>query len=166
MKSSTSIKYTQIGVIHTPFKESKGTPGQPVAAPDSIATVELFPQYAEGLVDIEGFSHLILLFHMHKVKNAPLIITPFLDNKEHGVFATRSPARPNPIGLSVVKLEKVEHHILHISGVDILDGTPLLDIKPFIPAFDMRIANKTGWFDTIEHVEKKIIGFKDDGRFS
>jgi tRNA (adenine37-N6)-methyltransferase len=161
-KRKNSILYHSIGVIHSPFKESIGTPIQPVASPNSKATVEVFDEYAEGLADIEGFSHLILIFHMHLVNQPKLKVIPFLDSAEHGVFATRSPVRPNPIGFSVVQLEKVDGNILHITEVDIIDGTPLLDIKPFVPAFDVRKANKIGWFDKM-NIEIDII--KDDGRF-
>jgi tRNA (adenine37-N6)-methyltransferase len=161
-KKDDSILYYPIGVIHSPYKESNGTPIQPVAAPESVATVELFEEFAEGLKDISGFSHLILIFHMHLIKKSKLRVIPFLDTEEHGVFATRAPGRPNPIGFSVVKLERVEGTILHITGVDIIDGSPLLDIKPFVPAFDVRIAERTGWF---EKMDNKISTIKDDGRF-
>jgi tRNA (adenine37-N6)-methyltransferase len=161
-KKENSILYQSIGVIHSPYKESIGTPIQPVASPNSKATVEVFEEYVEGLTDIEGFSHIILIFHMHLIKKSPLKVIPFLDTAEHGVFATRSPGRPNPIGFSVVRLEKVDGNILHITGVDIIDGTPLLDIKPFVPAFDVCKATKIGWF---ESVEIKTVTIKDDGRF-
>ena len=157
-----TISYQPIGIIHSPFKESKGTPIQPVASPNSKATVEIFDEYVGGLTDIEGFSHLILIFHMHLTKESSLKVIPFLDTVEHGVFATRSPGRPNPIGFSVVQLEKVNGNIFYISGIDIIDGTPLLDIKPFVPAFDVRKANKIGWF---EMKDIEIATTKDDGRF-
>jgi tRNA-Thr(GGU) m(6)t(6)A37 methyltransferase TsaA len=161
-KRTSSVIYQPIGIIHSPFKEPKGTPIQPVAAPESEATVEVFVDYAEGLKDIEGFSHLILIFHMHLTKSRQLKVIPFLDTIEHGVFATRSPGRPNPIGFSVVKLEKIEGNLLYIKGVDMIDGSPLLDIKPFIPAFDVRNADKTGWFEKINDTTSTT---KDDGRF-
>ena len=157
-----SISYRSIGIVHSPFKVSFGTPIQPVASPDSKARVEIFEEYAEGLTDIEGFSHLILIFHMHLIKNAPLKVIPFLDTFHRGVFATRSPGRPNPIGFSVVELEKVEGNSLQIKGIDIIDGTPLLDIKPFVPAFDVRKAHKMGWF---EKKDSRIETIQDDGRF-
>jgi tRNA-Thr(GGU) m(6)t(6)A37 methyltransferase TsaA len=157
-----TISYQPVGIIHSPFKDSIGTPIQPVASPNSRATVEIFDEYAEGLNDIEGFSHLILIFHMHLIKKSPLKVIPFLDTDERGVFATRSPGRPNPIGFSVVQLEKIKGNVLYISGIDIIDGTPLLDIKPFVPAFDVRKANKIGWFEKVD-IEKVTI--KDDGRF-
>jgi tRNA-Thr(GGU) m(6)t(6)A37 methyltransferase TsaA len=157
-----SILYRPIGIIHSSFKESKGTPIQPVASLNSSATVEVFDEFAAGLMDIEGFSHLILIFHMHLIKKPLLKVIPFLDTEAHGVFATRSPGRPNPIGFSVVELEKSSGNMLYVKGVDIIDGTPLLDIKPFVPAFDVRVANKIGWF---EKVNTEISVVKDDGRF-
>ncbi len=156
------ISYQPIGIVNSSFKDSIGTPIQPVASPKSKATVEIFDEYAEGLSDIEGFSHIILIFHMHLIKKSQLKVIPFLDTDEHGIFATRSPGRPNPIGFSVVKLEKRNGNILHIIGIDIIDGTPLLDIKPFVPAFDVHKASKIGWFENVNfHIEK----IKDDGRF-
>ena len=154
--------YRPIGVIHSDFKSSIGTPIQPVASLASVAKVEVFPEFAEGLRDIDGFSHIILIFHMHLVTKPQLEVVPFLDTETHGVFATRSPARPNPIGFSVVELEKIKGNKLYVKGVDIIDGTPLLDIKPFVPAFDVRQAHKMGWF---EKINKDMNATKDDGRF-
>jgi tRNA (adenine37-N6)-methyltransferase len=162
VKVSDSILYHPIGIVHSPFKDPKGTPIQPIGGQDIPATVEIFDEYAEGLKDIEGFSHLILIFHMHLIKDFQLKAIPFLDTTEHGIFATRAPARPNPIGFSVVRLEKAEGCVLHIRDVDILDETPLLDIKPFVPMFDAREAEKTGWFTDKGN---KIFDKKDDGRF-
>lgn len=132
------------------------------AASQETGTIEIYPQYAEGLRDIEGFSHIILLYHFHLAKAGPLLVKPFLDDQTRGVFATRSPSRPNPIGLSTVQLTRIEGNILHIKGVDILDGTPVLDIKPYLPQFDHRIPCRIGWFQ-----EKigKLNDAKDDGRF-
>lgn len=163
IQEAGKICYTPIGVVHSSFKESKGTPAQPVAAPQSIGKIEIFEQYCEGLTDLEGFSHLIVLFHMHLINKHPLKVIPFLDTVEHGVFATRSPGRPNPIGYSVVKLDRIENNILHVSGVDIIDNSPILDIKPYVNSFDFRRADKCGWFDTVEINLSKA---KDDGRFS
>lgn len=159
---ANAILYHPIGIIHSPYKESKGTPIQPVAGSGNEAVVEIYPDYAEGLKDIEGFSHLILIFHMHLIRNSQLKVVPFLDTYEHGVFATRAPGRPNPIGFSIVRLEKVEGTLLYIKDIDILDGSPLLDIKTFIPAFDIRNADRTGWFSKNDHDISKT---QDDGRF-
>ena len=154
--------YKPIGVILSPFKEPKGTPIQAAAAWDVAGVIEIKPEYAAGLKDIEGFSHLILLYHFHLVKETSLVVKPFLDNEPHGIFATRSPGRPNAIGLSVVRLSKVEENRLHILDVDIIDGTPLLDIKPYVAEFDVRKAVKNGWFEKNVH---KLATTKDDGRF-
>ena len=139
------ISYKPIGIIHSPFKKPLGTPIQPTAAESICGTVEIFPEYAEGLKDIEGFSHIILLYHFHLSKRSQLLLKPFLDNKVHGVFAVRAPNRPNPIGISVVRLIGREGNLINICNVDIIDGTPLLDIKPYIPELDMRQVTKKGW---------------------
>ncbi len=141
-----AITYTPIGVIHTPWIEMAGTPVQSVAADDAAGRVEITPEYAAGLRDIAGFSHLILLYHLHHITGSALEVTPYLDTATHGIFATRSPKRPNAIGFSVVRLVGVDGATLHIRGVDMLDGTPLLDIKPYVPAFDRWDAERTGWF--------------------
>ena len=157
------IKYNPIGVIHSPFKEPKGTPIQPAAAKDIDGTVEVFPEYVEGLKDVEGFSHIILIYHFHLSRGAPLKVKPYMDNEAHGVFAMRGPSRPNPIGISIVRLVRVEQNVLHIQDVDIVDGTPLLDIKPYVPEFDIRKVEKMGWLEKNVH---KLSISKDDGRFT
>lgn len=158
----SEIIYRPIGVVHSPFNEPKNVPIQPTASKGTMGTIEIYPEYVEGLRDLEGFSHIILLYYFHLIKNCSLMVKPFLDDKCHGIFATRSPARPNKIGLSIVRLIKVEKHILQIQDVDILDGTPLIDIKPFVPEFDSRKDVKIGWFnEKISKLEK----VKDDGRF-
>ena len=158
----TTIKYSPIGVIHSPFKRPKGTPIQPAAAEGINGSVEVFPQYAEGLKDIEGFSHIILIYHFHLSGEGSLIAKPYMDTESHGVFAMRGPSRPNSIGISVVRLTKVEGHRLHIQDVDIVDGTPLLDIKPYVPEFDIRDVERIGWLEKNVH---KLPESKDDGRF-
>jgi tRNA-Thr(GGU) m(6)t(6)A37 methyltransferase TsaA len=139
------IRYKPIGIIHSPFKEPRDAPIQPTAAFDSEGTVEIFPEYLEGIKDIEGFSYIILIYHFHLSRGFSLKVKPFLDEKLRGVFATRAPARPNPVGLSIVRLVKVEGEKLYIRNVDIVDGTPLLDIKPYVPEFDSQEAEKIGW---------------------
>ena len=129
------VTYRPIGVVRSPYTALTGMPLQPVAAPDVAGTVEVAPEFQAGLRDIAGFSHLILLYHLHEMEGYALEVRPFLDEEEHGIFATRAPKRPNSIGLSVMRLER-EGGTLHITGVDILDGTPLLDIKPHVPLFD------------------------------
>jgi len=162
-ESMNEIRYKPIGVVHSPFREPKGTPIQPAGAKGINGTVEIFQQYAEGLKDIEGFSHIILLYHFHLSKGSALIVKPYMDSKGHGVFAMRGPSRPNPIGISVVRLIKVEGNRLHIRDVDIVDGTPLLDIKPYVPEFDIKEVGRIGWLEGSVH---KLSTSKDDGRFT
>jgi tRNA-Thr(GGU) m(6)t(6)A37 methyltransferase TsaA len=157
------IKYKPIGIIHSPFKEPKGTPIQPSGAKGINGTVEIFPDYAEGLKDLEGFSHIILIYHFHLSKKASLKVKPYLDDKVHGVFAIRGPSRPNPIGISTVHLLRIEGTTLYIQDVDIVDGTPLLDIKPYVPEFDRGEVQRTGW---LEKKVQKLGITKDDGRFT
>jgi len=147
-----AITYTPIGVIRSPFTTLAGMPIQTVAATGVAATVELDPRYAAGLRDIDGFSYLLLITHLHLMQGFALEVTPFMDTQPHGVFATRSPRRPNPIGLSIVRLVRVEGATLHIAEVDLVDGTPVLDIKPYVPQLDDRAAEHTGWF--AENVHK------------
>lgn len=157
------ITYTHVGIVKSPFKEPKGSPIQTTAAYGVEGVIEIFPEYRAGLKDIEGFSHLILLYHFHLVQQTELLVQPFLDNERHGIFATRAPARPNKIGFSVVRLTGVSDNLLYIQDVDVLDGTPVLDIKPYVPAFDVKQAERTGWFETKLHYLPTI---RDDGRFS
>ncbi|MBN1255849.1 MAG: tRNA (N6-threonylcarbamoyladenosine(37)-N6)-methyltransferase TrmO [Deltaproteobacteria bacterium] len=139
------IEYQQIGVIHSPFNEPEGTPIQSTGAVGVLGTVEIFPEFAQGLQDLDGFSHIILLYHFHRSEGFTLLVTPFMDSVQRGVFATRAPKRPNPIGLSVVRLNKVQNQTLFIEGVDILDETPLLDVKPYVSEFDHYSADRIGW---------------------
>jgi len=157
------IKYKPIGIIHSPFKEPKGTPIQPAGAKGINGIVEIFPEYTEGLKDIEGFSHIILLYHFHLSKVSTLLAKPYMDNEMRGVFAMRGPSRPNPIGISVVRLVKIEGNVLYIQDIDIVDGTPLLDIKPYVPKFDIRQVERIGWLESNIH---KLSQSKDDGRFA
>lgn len=137
--------YRPIAVVRSPFTDEAGMPIQSVTAEGIEGQVEVFPEYAEGLADLGGFSHLILLCHLHRVRGSALKVKPFLDTQERGVFATRSPKRPNPIGLTIVRLHRVQDTVLHISELDVLDGTPVLDIKPYVPRFDVRESEKIGW---------------------
>ncbi len=141
-----------IGIIHSPFQEKEGTPIQPSRS-NSIGQVEVFPEYVEGLQDLEGFSHIILLYVFHRSEGYSLRVKPFLDQQLRGLFATRYPSRPNPIGLSIVKLVAITNKILEIDGVDVLDGTPLLDIKPYVPEFDQKDGVRAGWFEKRENSE-------------
>ena len=156
------IRYRPIGIIHSPFREVDGMPIQPSGALGIKGTVELFREYSAGLKDIDGFSHIILVYHFHLSRGYTLEAKPFLEEKTHGIFAIRAPARPNPIGISVVRLVRVQDNILDIEDVDIVDGTPLLDIKPYVPDFDWRKADRTGWLSTRSQHAKK---HKSDARF-
>ena len=146
------ITLKPIGIIHTPYKELKGIPIQGKFEKDIIGKVELFPEYEQGLKDIEGFSHIILIYYFDRSKDEKFIGRPFLEDEPHGIFAIRSPHRPNHIGFSIVKLEKVANNIITFSEIDILDGTPLLDIKPYVSHFDSRENVKNGWLD--KHFKK------------
>jgi tRNA-Thr(GGU) m(6)t(6)A37 methyltransferase TsaA len=162
VKYMDNIVYKPIGIIHSPFTKPEGTPIQASAGNDIQGTIEIFPDYAQGLKDIDGFSHLILLYHFHLVKKPVLLATPFMDTTPHGIFAIRGPSRPNPIGLSIVRLTRVHDNILYIKDLDILDGSPLLDIKPYVGEFDRRDNIKMGWIEKNIH---KLPNSKDDGRF-
>jgi tRNA (adenine37-N6)-methyltransferase len=140
------INYKPIGVIHTTYTEKANMPIQGCFAPESKGFIELYPEYVAGLQNIEEFSHLILIYHFHQAGPCQLVAKPFLDKEKKGIFAIRYFTRPNPIGLSIVKLFKVKGHILDIGEVDMLDGTPLLDIKPYVPQFDIKEGVKDGWY--------------------
>ena len=157
------IEFTPIGIIHSPFMELEGMPIQPAGAAGVKGNVVLFEDFRPGLKDLDGFSHLVLLYHFHRSYGFNLTVVPFMDSEPRGLFATRAPKRPNPIGLSVVRLDKIEDNVLHIQDVDILDGTPLLDIKPYVPEFDAQVNVRIGW---LEKVINTVSGQKSDDRFS
>ncbi|MBN2076609.1 MAG: tRNA (N6-threonylcarbamoyladenosine(37)-N6)-methyltransferase TrmO [Dehalococcoidales bacterium] len=149
----SGILYQPIGIIHTSFKEQSKTPIQGVFSPDSVGEVELYQQYSAGLKDISGFSYIILIYHFHLSQGYTLLKKPFLDNEEKGIFSIRHYDRPNPIGISVVRLNEVKENRLTISEVDIIDGTPLLDIKPYIPDFDIKDPEQNGWYADAPNLE-------------
>jgi len=155
------IEYQSIGYIKTPFKEKQGMPIQPSGGKGVKGSVEIFPEYAEGLKDLAGFSHIYLIYHLHQSEGYDLQVVPFLDDKERGLFATRAPRRPNPVGISLVRLIRVRDNILEIQDIDILDNTPLLDIKPYTPRFDERKDTRSGWLRNDRNVENT----RSDGRF-
>ena len=156
------IIYQPIGVIHSPHKDPKGTPIQPTAAEGIQGWIDVFQEFTEGLKGLNGFSHVILLYHFDRVQKIKLKVKPFLDDKLRGIFATRAPVRPNPIGLSILRLVDIEGNRITIEDVDILDGTPLLDIKPYVDKFDVRASEKQGWLDINVG---RLPGKMDDGRF-
>lgn len=139
-----------IGVIHSPHKQAEETPVQPAFAEGVRAQVAVFPEYHEGLRDLETYSHIFLIYHFHQAPAPELTVTPYLQDTPRGLFATRAPCRPNPIGLSLVRLLKIENGVLHIEDVDVLDGTPLLDIKPYISRFDSCEGARCGWQDQVD----------------
>ncbi|MEE4195124.1 MAG: tRNA (N6-threonylcarbamoyladenosine(37)-N6)-methyltransferase TrmO [Anaerolineae bacterium] len=158
-----TISFTPIGIIHTPHTDLANMPIQPAAGKGIQGWIELDPKYVDGLKDLEGFSHIILLFHLHKSQGYNLLVTPYLDTVKRGLFATRAPKRPNPIGLSVVKLVKIDGNRIEIENVDVLDGTPLLDIKPYIPVFDEQTETRFGW---LEKAKGEVPTKRSDERFA
>jgi tRNA-Thr(GGU) m(6)t(6)A37 methyltransferase TsaA len=157
------VTYQPIGIVHSSFTDLEDMPIQPTGETCAPGTAELLPQFAEGLKDLEGFTHVILIYHLHEVRRTDLTVRPFLGSEPRGVFATRAPTRPNPIGLSIVKLVRVEANRLHLGNVDILDGTPLLDIKPYVPDFDQPAGARAGW---LEAERGKVRSAKSDSRFA
>ena len=156
------IIYKPIGIIYSPFKSIEGVPIQPAGANGIKGKVKVYKKYLNGLMNLEGFSHIILLYHFHLSRGYSLKVIPFLKNQEQGVFATRAPKRPNQIGISVVKINKIEGNIINISNIDIINGTPLIDIKPYASFFDNVKNEKNGWLSqNINNVNK----IKSDKRF-
>lgn len=148
--SEAVIAYNPIGVIRSEHVAAQETPIQPIYAKGCMGRAEILPEFTEGLRDLDGFSHVYLIYHFHQAEAARLIVKPFLQDVERGVFATRVPCRPNAIGLSVVELVRCEGNVLHLDGVDILDGTPLLDIKPYTAKFDRFETSCNGWQDDVD----------------
>lgn len=162
MTTDDHIEYHPIGIIRTPYKKIEDMPIQPSGASNARGELVVNVEYIDGLTDLEEFSHVYLIYHFHKVQNYKLVVTPFLDEKPHGVFATRAPKRPNPIGLSIVRLISIEENVLILNNVDIFDGTPILDIKPYVPAFDYQEDVRVGWLtDKDDDVKAK----RSDERF-
>ena len=159
----TDIVIRPIGVIHSPFTDRANMPIQPCGARDTAGTVVVDEALAPGLRDLEGFSHIYLLYHFHMSQGFDLTVVPFMEPAERGLFSTRAPRRPNQIGLSVVRLQQVEGNVLHILGVDVLDGTPLLDIKPYFRAFDVFPDAVSG---RAEGHQDKAGDVRSDGRFA
>ncbi len=161
-----TIQLQPIGTIRSPFTDPRGMPIQPAGAADVAGTVEVAARYADGLRDLEGFSHIVLIYHFHRSEGCDLQVTPYLDDRVHGVFATRAPRRPNPIGVSVVRLLRREGWILHVAGVDVLDGTPLLDIKPHVPDFAPGGPIRTGWLEDAHRDGRTATTHRADDRFA
>ncbi|MEW5773668.1 MAG: tRNA (N6-threonylcarbamoyladenosine(37)-N6)-methyltransferase TrmO [Thermodesulfobacteriota bacterium] len=158
------VVFTPIGLVRSPFQKVEDMPLQSAGALEVLGSAELLPEYAPALADLDGFSHLILLYCFHRAKPYAPQVTPFLDTTPRGLFATRAPSRPNPIGFSVVELLAVEGHVLRLRGVDILDNTPLLDLKPWVPAFDVPLQGevRAGW---LARCAKRAADARSDDRF-
>ncbi len=157
-----NIIYTPIGIIHSPFQKLNDMPIQPTGATGVEGSIEVLDEFQDGLADLDGFSHIILLYHFHRSDSFNLQVVPFMDSEERGLFSTRAPKRPNSIGLSIVKLDRVEDNILYVKNIDVLDGTPLLDIKPYIPEFDAQEGVRTGWF---RQSRETVSSHRSDERF-
>jgi tRNA-Thr(GGU) m(6)t(6)A37 methyltransferase TsaA len=157
-----NIEYKPIGTIRSPFKDINNMPIQPSGAKGVRGTVEIESEFVAGLKDLEGFSDIILIYHFHISKGYSLEVRPFLDNNIHGVFSTRAPKRPNSIGISMVKLIRIEGCILHIEDVDVVDATPILDIKPYVPEFDIRKVERIGWLSKMTNKSHEV---RSDERF-
>ena len=157
------ITYQPIGIIHSPFTDLRDMPIQPTSDASAPGTVEVYAEFAAGLKDLAGFSHIYLIYHLHEAQFSGLTVTPFLDSEPRGLFATRAPGRPNPIGLSLVKLARVESNILHIENLDVLNGTPLLDIKPYVAQFEETADLRIGW---LKRAKESIRNQTSDDRFT
>lgn len=158
----TGISYNPIGIIHSPFHTIEDMPIQPAGAFGVRGYIDINEEYRAGLSDLDGFSHIYILYHFHLVESFKLKTIPFLDDHERGIFATRSPKRPNPVGLSVVKLIEIDQFVLHIENVDIIDGTPLLDIKPYVGEMEVVGEHRIGW---LTGHEDRIRSIRSDERF-
>ena len=156
------VIYNSIGIIHSPFNSLEEMPIQPTSDTSAPGTIEIFPEYADGLKDLEGFSHIYLLYHFHMVRQANLLVTPFLDSDPRGIFATRAPRRPNPIGLSLVELIHIKNNLIYVEKLDVLNETPLLDIKPYVPEFEHTKEVRVGW---LEKAKDQFQAIKSDNRF-
>jgi tRNA (adenine37-N6)-methyltransferase len=154
--------YKPIGTIHTPFVQLDQMPIQPGGAKGTKGTIEIFTEFVPALEDLDGFSHIYLLYHFHRAEDWEPLVTPFLDRVQHGLFSTRAPRRPNPIGLSIVQLLNITGGEIKIENVDMLDGTPLLDIKPYVPDFDQVVVTSLGW---LQDASSDVTTARSDNRF-
>jgi len=159
--TAPEIGFAPIGVVRSEHSVARETPIQPAYAKGCLGRVEIFPEFAAGLRDLEGFSHLYLLFHLHRAEPVKLLVKPFLQDVERGVFATRAPCRPNAIGLSIVELIRCEGNFLYLDRVDILDGTPLLDVKPYTAKFDRIETTRNGWQDEVDEATAHRLGRRE-----
>jgi len=159
--SNEEITFRSIGVIHSPHRVLQDIPIQPVFAGDIEGTVVVDAEYAEALTDLQEFSHIYLFYHFHQSQKTRLRVKPYLSDQERGIFSTRAPHRPNKLGMSLVRLTKIEGNVLHVKDVDILDGTPLIDIKPYIQRFDSREDVRSGWQDAVSDDTASVRGLRN-----
>ena len=159
-QATIGIEIKAIGVIRTPFQQPAGTPIQPSRSDGARGTVEIFDEFREGLKDLDGFDRIWLLYWLDRAPSPRFRVRPFLDDCPRGLFATRAPSRPNPIGMSPVRLLRINGSVLEVADVDVLDGTPLLDIKPYVPDFDCYPVERAGWYDRVRSSRRMA-----DGRF-
>jgi tRNA-Thr(GGU) m(6)t(6)A37 methyltransferase TsaA len=159
--SSEKIIFKSIGIIHSPHQVLAEIPIQPVFSNDIKGTVVVIPEFAEGLMDLHEFSHIYLFYYFHQSQKTLLHVKPFLSDQEQGIFATRSPHRPNKLGMSLVRLTGIESNVLHVKDIDILDGTPLIDIKPYIQRFDSRENARSGWQDSVSDDAASVRGLRN-----
>jgi len=160
MQQSATITFKTVGFVESRFEQQAGTPIQGRMAPEETARIIIFDEYSEAVQDLEGFSHIYVFFKFDRASEKKLRVKPYLDTVERGVFATRSPLRPNPLGMTIVRLERVEGNVLYISGVDILNNSPVIDIKPYIPDFDHQNPEKIGWYE--KSAERNRLVLADD----
>jgi tRNA-Thr(GGU) m(6)t(6)A37 methyltransferase TsaA len=159
-----TVTFEPIGVIHSAHRRAPGTPIQPTYAADAQGRVEVDGAFEEALADLEGFERIWLVYWFDRAGAFEPRVVPYRDNREHGLFATRAPSRPNPIGISVVRLLDRERNVLHVAGVDVLDATPLLDVKPYVPAFDAHPSSGAGWLDELREDRRRADDrFHEDG---
>lgn len=155
------ITYKPIGTIYSEHQEAKKTPIQPIYAEQCKGRVEVLPEFAEGLSDLDAFSHIYLIYHLDRAGEPALKVKPFLQDVERGIFSTRFPRRPNAIGMSIVRLVSVDGNVLEVEGIDVLDGTPLLDIKPYTTRFDHIATDRNGWHEEITEEDAQVRGKRD-----
>lgn len=157
----SDITYKPIGTIYSEHQDATKTPIQPIYAEQCKGRVEVLPEFAEGLADLAAFSHIYLIYHLDRAGEPALKVKPFLQNVERGIFSTRFPRRPNPIGMSIVRLINVDGHVLEVEGIDVLDGTPLLDIKPYTTRFDNIPTDRNGWHEEVSEDDAQVRGKRD-----
>ena len=154
------VTYRAIGVVRSPFTTIEGMPIQPSRAHGAAGTLEIDPEFEAGLKDLEGFSHVLVVCHLHRVSGAELTVVPFLDPEPRGIFATRAPKRPNPISISLLRVASVNGNLIQVLDVDLLDGTPVLDVKPYVPEFDACSDARTGWYASAARKDETVVSDK------